>query len=88
MSVIEICCKDFLARLSDYVDEELEKQFREAIDEHAATCPRCKVVLDTLGRTITVFQEGTEAASIPAGAHERLMEAIAAERAKMASEQR
>ena len=83
MALIELSCQDVLAKLSDYVDLELEEAFRRAVDEHAALCPRCKVVLDTFEGTVRVFKEGVVAATIPVPVHDRLMKALQDERERM-----
>lgn len=34
-------CKEFLERISDYIDSELEEDLREAVDSHLSQCPNC-----------------------------------------------
>jgi len=41
-----------LAKLSDYIDNDLEEATYTAIKHHARACPQCDVFLITLQRTI------------------------------------
>jgi len=47
-------CKQVLANLSDYVDGAVSNQVRKALEEHIARCRRCRVVLDTTRRTLSL----------------------------------
>lgn len=53
-------CKRMLGDLSDYVDGELAPELCAQLEIHLAGCPNCRVVLDSLTKTIRVFREGVE----------------------------
>lgn len=38
-------CKDVIARLGDYVDQELPPRDRDVMDEHFDECPECAAFL-------------------------------------------
>lgn len=45
-------CLDMFARLSEFIDNELDAQTSAAIERHLADCRPCKVCLETLRRTV------------------------------------
>ena len=47
-------CKEVLASLSSYVDDEVSDELRVALEEHIAKCRRCRVVFDTTGKTLKI----------------------------------
>jgi hypothetical protein len=70
-----LTCKEFLAELSDYLDEKTEAGVRADIEAHLTKCPNCWVVCDTTRKTIQVFK-GLTSCDIPADVHTRLMAAV------------
>jgi anti-sigma factor RsiW len=57
--------------LSDYLDGELDEQFCIEIERHLADCGDCRVLVDTLRRTVLLYREhGHE--SLPTDVRERL----------------
>lgn len=53
-------CKDIFENLSGYIDEELAVRTCKEIEVHLAGCENCRVVVNTLRRTVTLYH------SIPA----------------------
>ncbi len=54
-------CHDLLDYLSEYVDGELENQaLCEEIESHLADCEDCKVVVDTLEKTVYLYREAAK----------------------------
>ena len=49
-------CQHLLGQLSDYVDGELGQTMCEEIERHLADCPNCRVVVDTLGKTVALYR--------------------------------
>ena len=45
-------CLAMFAKLSEYIDDELDELTCNDIERHARECIRCKTCLDTLKRTI------------------------------------
>jgi len=53
-------CRKLLGEMSDYVDGELSADLCRELEEHLQDCPNCRVMLDSLTKTIRVFREGNE----------------------------
>jgi predicted anti-sigma-YlaC factor YlaD len=70
-----LTCKEFLAELSDFLDEKTKGEIRAKLERHLAECPNCWVVCDTTKKTIKVYK-GMEACTIPQDVHLRLMAAV------------
>jgi len=49
-------CKELLGELGDYVDGELEAALCTELESHLAECPDCRVLVDTLRRTIVLYR--------------------------------
>lgn len=66
-------CEDLLASLSDYIDGTLDETLCRELEAHMASCPNCRVVVDTLRKTIYLYHEiGREPAKVPEAVQERL----------------
>jgi anti-sigma factor RsiW len=48
-------CRDLKALFSDYIDGELEADLCAQLEAHLAECPNCRVMVDTVRRTITLY---------------------------------
>lgn len=68
----EITCEVLLASLSDYVDGNLSEALCREIERHMAECPDCRVVVDTLKRTIYLYHQSAASTDMPADVRERL----------------
>jgi anti-sigma factor (TIGR02949 family) len=53
-------CRKLLGEICDYVDGELPADLCRKLEQHLKDCPNCRVMLDSLTKTIRVFREGTE----------------------------
>jgi anti-sigma factor RsiW len=74
-----VLCKDTLGALSDYVDGELDERLCAEIERHMAECGDCRIVVDTLRKTIMLYRAyGHE--EVPADAKERLYAVLGLER--------
>ena len=62
-------CEELLGTLNDYVDGETQSALCQALQEHLADCNPCRVVIDNIRQTITVYRAG-EVLLLPAGLHE------------------
>jgi len=49
-------CRQLLGMLSDYIDGELEARLCEEIEAHLADCENCRIVIDTLRKTVLLYQ--------------------------------
>jgi hypothetical protein len=70
-----LTCKEFLAELSDFLDEKTRLDLRAKLERHLAECPNCWVVCDTTRKTIQVYK-GMQSCTIPDDVHSRLMAAM------------
>ena len=50
-------CRQVLAEVSNYLDDEVTVELARAITEHLARCYRCWVVYDTTRRTLEIVSE-------------------------------
>ncbi len=64
-------CQELLSTLNEYVDGETQSALCQALREHLAGCKSCRVVIDNIRQTITLYRAG-EKVSFPPGLHERL----------------
>jgi anti-sigma factor RsiW len=48
--------RELLSALCDYVDGELEPALCAKLEAHLAECPDCRVLVDTLRRTIVLYR--------------------------------
>ena len=79
-----LTCRDFLAELSDYLDERVDAEVRAKLEQHIAECPNCWVIADTTKKTIQIYK-GMDPYPIPQDVESRLMKAL---EKKMAAKQR
>ena len=45
-------CREIFARLSEYLDGELDPAFCSRLEEHMGDCPPCEAFLESLRRTV------------------------------------
>ncbi len=64
-------CETLLQYLSDYIDNNLDQELVAEAQHHLATCPNCRVVLDTTLQTIFLYRKQGQQA-IPAARRQRL----------------
>jgi len=65
-------CVKLLARLSEWIDNELDPPTRQRIERHIAACPACQVCLQTLTRTASLCRE-LDHSALPEAVVERIM---------------
>ena len=70
-------CHALLGSLSDYVDGTLSEELCEEIDRHISECQDCNIVVDTLRKTISLYQiSAEENCECPDGVRERLFKTL------------
>jgi predicted anti-sigma-YlaC factor YlaD len=70
-------CKTLLESLSDYVDGTLSKELCEEIQRHAAGCQDCRIVVDTLQKTVYLYHAtANEPADVPPNVRDRLFRSL------------
>jgi len=53
-------CRKLLAQMSEYIDGELPKDLCASLERHLADCPNCRVMFDSLTKTIKIYREDKE----------------------------
>ncbi len=68
-------CTDFLAKLTDYFDGQIDPALLVEVKEHLGICHHCEVVVDTTRKTIDVYR-GTQTYEFPEALADRLRNAV------------
>lgn len=71
-------CSELLGELCDYIDGELEAELCAEIEAHLAGCPDCRVLVDTLRRTIVLYKTQSQPA-VPEDVKTRLYRVLKVE---------
>lgn len=64
-------CRELLGNLSLYIDGEAEQALCDEIEAHMAECDNCRIMVDTLRKTITLYR-AAPAEPLPDEVEERL----------------
>jgi anti-sigma factor (TIGR02949 family) len=65
-------CRKLLDSLSAFHDGELPQELCAEIEEHMKNCDNCRIVVDTLGKTISLYQTTSEEITVPDDVRQRL----------------
>ncbi len=65
-------CHNLISTLSDYVDGELAPELCAELEQHLSDCDNCRIVVDTLRKTIELYKESSESVSLPDDVRQRL----------------
>jgi len=65
-------CAQLKAQLPDYLDGEARAEICRAIEEHLASCDDCRVMVDTMKKTITLYRNAPRE-DVPQDVHARLV---------------
>lgn len=65
-------CSTLLGDLSDYIDGNLQDEICAQIEDHMKTCDNCRVVVNTLKKTVELYEQCSESVEIPGDVKERL----------------
>jgi anti-sigma factor (TIGR02949 family) len=65
-------CRHLLDSLSDYLDGDLPDELCNEIERHMSDCDNCRVVVDTLRNTISLYRTTSSEADLPEAARQRL----------------
>lgn len=53
-------CQQLLSSISDFVDGELSPDLCRQIEQHLTECENCRIVINTLRKTIDLYQHQPE----------------------------
>jgi anti-sigma factor (TIGR02949 family) len=65
-------CQQLLGSLSDYIDGELQAELCAELEQHIKECDNCRIVVNTLRKTVELYQQTTIQTSMPEAVRERL----------------
>lgn len=69
-------CHELISSLSDFIDGELEAELCAKIERHLAECQNCRIVVDTLRKTITLYQQTSFDTEMPTEVRSRLFKRL------------
>jgi anti-sigma factor RsiW len=69
----QLPCKDNLTNLNAYIYGELDNALCRDIETHIKSCPNCRIVVNTLKKTIQLYQMDGQETTLPDEARHRLM---------------
>jgi predicted anti-sigma-YlaC factor YlaD len=68
-------CRHLLDDLSDFLDGEASAEVCAEIERHLASCENCRVMVDTLRKTVILYRELPQP-EIPPDARQRLYRSL------------
>ena len=78
---LEVNCNEVLEQLGDYLDEDARLELCRAIEQHLHQCHDCQVYVDTIKKTIVLYQ-ADRSVELPVTASSKLVAALAREYAR------
>ena len=69
-------CRKLLGSLSDYVDGELSEELCQVLEHHMEDCEDCRIVVDTLRKTVYLYHKTAETENIPSDIRQRLFKSL------------
>jgi anti-sigma factor RsiW len=69
--------RQIFKKVCDFIDGELDDATCEELKRHIAACPRCRIHVDTMRKTIVLYQVKDSPKPMPAAARKRLYATIA-----------
>lgn len=68
----DLNCQRLLHELSDYVDGELDPDLCAELERHLAECSNCRIVVNTLKKTIELYHDAEPEDNLPMEVRQRL----------------
>lgn len=65
-------CKEMLEYMNDYIDGDLDAMLCREIETHMEGCPNCRIVVNTLKKTIQLYQVDGRETTLPHDIRKRL----------------
>ena len=65
-------CQQLLGSLSDYIDGQLGAELCAELEQHIKDCDNCRVVVNTLRKTVELYQQTSTKSDLPEPVRERL----------------
>jgi anti-sigma factor (TIGR02949 family) len=78
-------CKSMLGNLSNYIDGDLQAELCEEIEQHLNGCENCRIVVNTLKKTVELYKHTSEPVDLPIEVRQRLYAKLKLATSKMDS---
>jgi len=65
-------CDQILGSLSEYIDGELKAELCAVLEAHLVECENCRIVVNTLRKTIELYRETSTPDELPGEVRQRL----------------
>jgi anti-sigma factor RsiW len=69
-------CQKLVQSLSEYIDGSLSETLCQELEQHLQGCQNCQVVLDTIRKTIHLYQATAEPGDLPGEVRQRLFKSL------------
>lgn len=69
-------CRQLLGSLSEYIDGSLETELCAKIEQHLSECENCRIVVDSLNKTISLYHTTAQQEAVPKGVRVRLFRCL------------
>jgi anti-sigma factor (TIGR02949 family) len=69
-------CRQLLGSLSEYVDGELDEELCSILEQHLEGCEDCRIVVDTLRKTVYLYHATSSTQDIPVDIRKRLYKSL------------
>jgi anti-sigma factor (TIGR02949 family) len=69
-------CRQLLGSLSEYVDGELDDELCSVLEQHLENCENCRIVVDTLRKTVYLYHESSQDETLPTDIRTRLYKSL------------
>ncbi|MCJ7569806.1 MAG: zf-HC2 domain-containing protein [Anaerolineales bacterium] len=69
-------CQELLSQVSDYLDNAIDPKICEELEVHFVDCPNCRIFVDTLRKTVYLYQQREADVELPGGVRERLFKVL------------
>ncbi|MFC1557431.1 zf-HC2 domain-containing protein, partial [candidate division KSB1 bacterium] len=79
--------RDF-KEICDYLGGDLDSEMCEEIKEHLENCPECGVYIDSIKRTVYLYQKNKEGYTIPNDCRKKILKNIKVAAKKLRSQSR
>jgi anti-sigma factor RsiW len=69
-------CQELMEQLNAYIDGELDPGLCALLESHLEICTNCRVVVNTLKKTIELCQKDGQETTLPPDARQRLLASL------------
>ncbi|OJX47324.1 MAG: hypothetical protein BGO78_17825 [Chloroflexi bacterium 44-23] len=66
-------CEELITSISEYVDGSINPQLCLELEKHLSECDNCRVVVNTLKKTIDIYRQQSAREKMPSDVKNRLL---------------